>query len=989
MSNTEEHVEAHENGGVHQKDYQHLYSAHQTPKPLLQTPQTAESSPFTAALLSKAVGRAKEAESTLKAMMKGERPPLGSGGGRGAKWLRKRVEVASGDGSLPQPPTAYYTLPHSNSQIGYNPAPYALLEGAQEVEELLSKHNVTVRMIGTRRHLPESQIKSLQRNSDVLIALPGDLKADYELTEVIRRKLEGARLAPLIIENNGNLLDPVLANIQLLEYRNRAANPDERRAFVNFDKLARSYGIYITHDRTETLELAENLNKAQLKQGEAKREPYETKPLIPDGATIFVATATRKKYRELTEIYELQGLKVNILPIDLLVDGYISPKEESGSYEGNAAEKIRAAFDAWDRMKPETQVERLKSLGKRLHDMGRGEDTYLLNAPLPGEENGSGIPGAEKSVPALEEEKIFFLAEDSGFHFAQTNPENGLNLSTEMEFADIANKIDPRAPFPGVETGPGILGNYGVSNFFNNVGQILTRYAERGHPTTRDVVKKSVLALAQLQPHPGTYDAHIKDKAKKIVMYASETRGHFINSPRPSNNSVDIDNFLIPAGSNKTEAELGVGWTATRSPRALAWQGLVYDQQIGKELQTKRKPLREKDYRVGIVYDNSHEVAKAAIQRLVALNRLPEFQVDQVDAEVKQLSDVQTKMLEGRDAIILAFDPERAQMDFWRNVWTFSSLFVGEQTRDKYKLEKPLYLINPKDDKQVGPFDYLEALTHDLHMLGTIAQDPKTVYHSVQTADEAIEGIKQYRDNYLRYDPPEYSKGPKIEPTGDESQKDFNVAIFVSATNENDMVRGVSKHLASQLAKENFGVVTGAGLYSGMGSITKTMVEIRDEHDAHHTGYNVPHIMDGGEVRGKNIVELVDRFHLCRDIYERIEGMLSADAAIVAPGGMGTVQELAGFALLKDLALKNPDDPYTKDFLSKELVIINSPIETGSERRGFYDMLIQVIPPQDFKRLGIHVVQDAEEAIDKMRELREKKRATHHATTSETAPNFY
>ncbi|MDX1975724.1 MAG: hypothetical protein SFT92_08655 [Rickettsiales bacterium] len=910
---------------------------------------TEQDSPFNPILLTKAQGRAKEAEGLLQRMMRGERPDLASTYSRGSKWLMRRTEIASAEGSLPGHPTQYYSLPEPEMKMGFNAAPSSLISAASDINDSLSQDDIHARVLGTDRHLSMPQIKTLQRTSDLLIATPGDLKADFELVEVVRRKLDGAQTKPLIIENTENQLDPLLANLQFLEY-NGTAESGEKRLFIDLEKLAKTYGIYITHTRAETLELAHTLGAAQKAAGNVT-EHVAPEPLVPEEATIFVATATRKKFQEINALYEKQGLKVNILPIDRLVDSFISPKEESNSYEGNAAEKIQAAFDAWNNMSPQTKVERLKDLGQRLCDMGlRGN-----NAPL-------------------KEEEIFFLAEDSGFHFVQTNPNNGLNLTTEREFAGISNRIHADAPFPGVETGPGILGDYGVQNFFGKVDRILKRYEAAGHPVTRDVIKKSILALAPLQPEPGTYDANNSGKAKKIIMYAAQTKAKFTGAPRPPTGPMEIDNFLEPE-PNQTEAELGREWHVTKSPRALAWSALVADQNIAKAPHIERKPLREKDFHVGIVSDKSHEVARAAIEKLVALNRLPEFTVDELSADIRRLSDVQNNMLEGKDAVVLAFDPERAKTDFWRNVWTFSSLIVGEQTRDKYKLEKPLYLVNPKDDEQKGPFDYLEKLTHDLHILGTVGQDPKTLYHSVNSAEEAVDGLKKDRDRYLRYNPPAHSKGPKIKPKGDESPKDFNVVVFVSATNENTMIHNTSKKLTTLLAQNNFGVYSGAGMYSGMGTITKTMVDIRDEHAAHHTGFNVPHIMDAGEVKGRNITELVDRFHLCRDIYERIEGLLSADAAIMAPGGMGTVQELAGYAVLKEMALREPDNDYVKGFADKELVIINTQIQVGGERRGFYDKLLQTIPAGNLKKLGIHVVDTPEEAVAKMQELRAQKLA--------------
>jgi len=887
---------------------------------------------------------------TLKEMINGGRPDLTSGEDAGKKWLRAQLEETSEAGLLTEPPNKYYTIKELVSIMGYNPAPYPLFEAAEKIEEGLAESNISTRILGTKRHLPANEIRKLQKKSDLMIAVPADLKAIAELIEVMKQKFENKISKPLIIENTNNILDPILADLQLLEYDNSKVDESERRKFVDSQKLAESYGIYITKDNKQTIEVSKQLIKAK------EASQIENKPFIPDNAIMFVATGTRKKFKEIKHIQERFGVKTSILPIDMLLE-YISPKETSNSYEGNVAEKIEAAFKSWERMKPEEKVVKLKELGIRLYDMGFKE----TNVPL-------------------KEEEIFFLAEDSGFHFTKNNSRTGNNISTEPEFSQIAHKVSPNSPFPGVETGPDITANYGVANFFANAEQVIKRYedSEVGKLTksekikNRGVIKKSIIAVSQLKPNSNTSDAYMNDNnSKRIVMYASEVKGHFVDKPKPSNGSLEIDNFLIPDGQKKTEAELGDNWVTEQSPRALAFKGLIYDQSLAKEIDFLQPALKEKYFKINIAHDTDNDSNIETLQKSL---RTPDFKVESSKIDINKLSDVQTKLLEGKDAVVLAFDPNRAKEDFWRNLWTFSSLMVGEQTRDKHKLEKPLYLINPKDEAGKGALDYLEDLSQDLHLLGTIPQTLNKLYRSVGSVDEAVAELRKDRENYLHYTPPSYSKGEKIEPEGETSDKDFNVAIFISASNENEMIKSIGEELSEKLSLDGFGVFSGGGLYSGMGAITKKIYELKKyKDDLHHTALNVPHIMeieDGKE----DIREYVDHFQLCRDIYERIEGLLAADAVIVAPGGMGTIQELAGFAFLKDIALKEPENPYTQGFENKELVIINNEIEVGGQKRGFYDELIKIIPPEDLTRLGIHVVETPEEAVSKMRELRNAKR---------------
>lgn len=932
----------------------HVYYKNFKPTHVLpEAARRVEDDPLSPGLLAKAKGRAKYQLRIGQAIAAGERPEVKSGEGNGAKWVREQIANLIKAGLQTGAPKDYYTENRPPPRMEFSAAPQAMVQEAAALEQALDDTEIRFRVLGTRRYLRPQQVAQAQRNSDLLIAVPGDVRALLEFQEILDAKLNATSAAspilskPLIIENRDQLFDPILANLQFLEYR--PTQGGMQRWFVDAEKLARRYGIYITTSMAETTALAKAL-AAKLKDQPTTKQntpPSEPPQGMQPGATIFVATGTRKKFHEMQELYERQRLNVNLLPIDLLVDSYVSPDENARSYEGNAVQKLEAAFQAWERMPVAARANRLSQLGERLHSLGR-----------------------RQNAEALKEEEIYVLSEDSGFHFLQRHPRTGQSLAGAKEFANLGNKIDVDAPFPGVETGPGVLGSFGVTNFFATVEQILLRYKNAGHSITHEVTEKSVLALARLrEPH--------SDQNRQIITYSGETSGRFISQPQPPGGAAEIDHFIIPRGCRKTKAALSKKLYFEHSPRAHAWDGMVADMRFPLLGQGKhQKRLQEKDYRVGVVHDPNHEAAASAVATLLHGAHVNGLSFHGVKSNIQKLDDVQTAMLDGKDAVVLAFNPARAKEDFWQNLWTFSSLIVGEQTRDKYKLEKPIYLINPKNGEHAGAFNALEEITHALHQLGTIPENPATLYHSVSTIDEAVEAVKAHRGRtqHLRYDPPSYARGEAMPASGDKSPKEFNVAVFISASNENEKICTMGTELTEKLAAAGMGVFSGAGMYSGMGAITRAAITLRDtEQGVHHTGITVPHIMDGKEVQGKNIRELVDRFHLCRNIYERIEGLLAADAAIVAPGGMGTVQELAGFALLKQQALSNPESD-THGFAHKELVILNAPIAVNGTTIGFYDALIKQIPGGDLHKLGIHVVETAQQAIEKMQELRNAKR---------------
>ncbi len=126
-----------------------------------------------------------------------------------------------------------------------------------------------------------------------------------------------------------------------------------------------------------------------------------------------------------------------------------------------------------------------------------------------------------------------------------------------------------------------------------------------------------------------------------------------------------------------------------------------------------------------------------------------------------------------------------------------------------------------------------------------------------------------------------------------------------------------------------------------------------------------------GDARDK-----IDQFLLARNIYERMEFMMdNSDAFVIAPGGSGTVQEMSLLALFKKRATENEKDEYARQKMAgKDIIVLNTKIPLNGASRGFYDKLVDIIPKEDFKKLGIHVVETPDQANKLLKELRDRKR---------------
>lgn len=863
----------------------------------------------------------KRVEKTIKNIEKsaaGKRPAL-EGGTRGEEWLKEQILEMIDKGFLLQESDAYFANKVHKRVMGFNPSSHFLIQQKDALFKELGTDISGVRVVGTGIALKrKAQIENIRDDARINVVLPGDLNALKEMLEIIQTKFDGHNLRqPLVLENpqfgeGKHFYDEILRSIKVLENNLRiGTDPLDQRQYVDLEALAHHYGIYITEQRSETVDIVQKLDKRL-----PKISAENKLPTVPDGSIVFVATGTMKKYEELSRIFKEQGINVEIRPIFDLVDIYVSADEESQTYEGNVAEKITEALNSWHKMDEKTRVERLAHLG-------------------------------------IDKSQVFILGEDSGFHFKEPG------IFSEEEFKDIRHKLNLRANQPGVETGPGIFGSNGIINFFDRVRQV---FARRDNPD-RGVVKKSVLAIAPLEQE-GYGDT-------AMFMVGAEVTGKFTTSPAPNRGAIEIDNFLIPDPipgllQSQTEAQLGDSFYLHYSPRALAWKALASEMGIKKGLKKEHSVTKKDDFNVGIVTDENSYASSQQATKLERTARSDGFGVQKIDAKVALARDPQDNVFAKSDSIIFALDPAQAKKEFWRNVYSITSAIVAEQTHDKYVFQKGVYVVN-----QDGAFDDLKELIYDFHHLGTVPQDPETLVKFVADVDTAVEAAKQDREDYRRSHLPSFAtKDEPYAAEGRDSTKDFNVGIFLSATSENEKYLSGTEKLVSALIEEDMGIVTGGGAHGPMGVATRVAKKMRSSHKSHHAASNVPNIMSGeGNVR-----DTVNQFFLARNIYERMEFMIDkSDSFIVTAGGTGTTQELALLALLKDIAI-NSDDEYAKDKMEgKEIVIINAQIEHSGVKRGFYDKLLEIIPEEDFERLGIHVVGTVCQAIEKTKELREQK----------------
>lgn len=144
-----------------------------------------------------------------------------------------------------------------------------------------------------------------------------------------------------------------------------------------------------------------------------------------------------------------------------------------------------------------------------------------------------------------------------------------------------------------------------------------------------------------------------------------------------------------------------------------------------------------------------------------------------------------------------------------------------------------------------------------------------------------------------------------------------SLAVFCGSKNGNNPV--FTRHaaeLGQLLAKHSIKLIYGGGSAGLMGIIADSVMK----HGGHVTGF-IPKILLEWEVQHRGITELV----ICDDMHERKRKIYSvSDAAIILPGGFGTLDELFEIVTWNQLTIHD-----------KEIYILNS--------GGFYNHLVQHI----------------------------------------------
>jgi predicted Rossmann-fold nucleotide-binding protein len=815
--------------------------------------------------------------------------------------------------------------------FGFNPAPEPFVKASQHLIDVLGAHGTcAVNVLGAAPNQsiwlatkPGGNVEIVfdymrdreagvgaMAKAALNLAIPGEFRAADQLLRFIQMRQDGsgAGFAPLIIENL-----PV-TDEQRYGENTRVAfwDPLLRVAGIHDSRghltpKADALGIIVTTSPEETIAQARQILAPIVIN--ARLFPAAP-PIHRPGAPIRTASQTDDKHTQIAESVKARGLNVVVEPAETLVDSLKFPPEVKGTYEYHAVLKAAEAVRAMIQMPDLTRRRNLKA------------------------SNASRQAGS-------------FLGEDSGFNTDESKVLLG------KQFDDVTHLVAPRRRFPGVETGPAIWSS-GIKVFFRRLGAEVERIAQvEQRAPNYGATNFSMMALTPVEA-----DA---EGMRPVVLTFAVRRGNFSALEpvdRAKNSNYRIGDYLYPAGGDgKNETQLGKKWTAEIGTKPGALQSLAI--LAGIEAGHKIEPNRISDFRTGIF-----SVEPFSQDDLKAIKKATRGKVTVgAPAIIRSFADVQREIFAPHDAVALKFGTNDGVVDFAKEFLRAATIFfpavVAKQVRDKFMLNKTLATFD--DDKGIS--QRLMAIVNDLHKIGGIPQEPRTLIATPRDIAEFADMVSKVRKNQqFRYPPYSYAHGASIlVDDGSPAPAGYQATILASAHLKGSHTLNLTADVAEGLGKMGVPVISGGGLNGGMGAVTNTILRLHGEgYNVHHTAITTPHVqfLEGGD----QIRNQVHRYILTNNIHTREELLCGLPhAGILVPSGSGGMSELTRLQAIMFGVVANKAAPHIAP--EDQIAVIVDPVIPGGRRR-YFDAVIKNMPEAIMADPRIHHVQDAAAALD-------------------------
>jgi predicted Rossmann-fold nucleotide-binding protein len=666
---------------------------------------------------------------------------------------------------------------------------------------------------------------------------------------------------------------------------------------------------------------------------------------------VFVASTTPEKLRDFQQIAKEKRWPIMFADIREIIGVYHNVDEDGKDFKVNAGLKRQVI---------ERFVDKLRKDSGKLE--GWCKDNGLV----------------------FDRSRVHFITEDSGFSVPR---EIWDKIDKDGIPPHILERIDKASSRtmggPAVETGPVVSATLGSKNLMERILQAAGPDVQRAHIEATQYSTVAVLSL----------DAPNHTFKPLTVEVPSYIRPNYDQGPR-------ISNYTYVRSRDRpysSAAALGHEFITKFSPRSNIVDFLAEEVCKLKPVhKIKEMPKRSpsKEFHVGVLGAGDFKLddLRRLFNDVGARDKVTPAQMTTFDekhheievgapaARAQAALTYIENLMEQSDAVLLppvdrAADDqafERAQ-----RMYDLMSLIVAKQLHPRDS-NKPVIVMNHQ-----GAWDDAVALHYDLanmsltkeHTIllptdvngtnGSVKAHSNSYFHVLSGDDlhkiekAASHLLSQARQGFV-------SIKTGTQPTMSDGQapgsdKRFKVAVFCSASCENDTLNKTLQNMTYKLSKDGYGIVYGGGDRYTMGAVLGGVKKHRSELVAqgmtpevakeatYIAGISTDLIAASETEKGELSSDLNYR-ELTADIYDRMAKMLApSDAIVIAPGGAGTVQEWMAALMLRKL------EPQA--FADKPIVVFNPQLlkeKSGLDehsKKVWDQMLAYVLGKEDYALL--------------------------------------
>jgi predicted Rossmann-fold nucleotide-binding protein len=631
---------------------------------------------------------------------------------------------------------------------------------------------------------------------------------------------------------------------------------------------------------------------------------------VRPGATVLLATSNNKKVHELDEVLEAANAHVRVMPFASFVGRPKEAEEISRSSTGNNYEKLESVRD------------------------------MIL-------QEGLAAIKAEMEARGIDPETVDVWFDDRAIELAEDYFRTAI-------FDDCREILNDYKPGPGAELA-NVLKRVPLKTMYNRLAQAAAALLEQNgralNTNAEDIQVYTVMKLVQKDyAHPEYYCFHsIRDNTL-----------HFTPALAPGEANAYSENYMSIRRNNPDRlrnSEIG-NYLVKHSPMARAAEVAAYVfgmdvHRDGVDLNSQFNKVAERRIVGATLSTPGNARSENAAWRVAGFDKAGKNELNggngisnwvlRYGAFAKKAAGFIWKKDHDADA---AKDP----VGFWQHFYQFYKLIVEVQVFNPDMHGKPVVVQHEPGKRTCAP--EIDIYNH-LHQLGFIGDKPQHMFTETSSDAESAAVFKQAFDRFI----PNRSSIDGIEEAGMDRDDLYKVTVYSSATNEAQDLSLAIRQLHRCMAATGFGAQNGGGAKGGMAASSRGVLEARDWWKGREQRYGampVNHLAGitcTDTARSEGVFEGCDYEAVHPTLESREFRLRQTQAEVAAPGGAGTVREIAGSIVSRLMGIDTVEN--------RPLILFNADYH-GTR---IYDPLIKLLPDTLRSKLNIHVADRWQDAF--------------------------